>query len=223
MTVMDTNTCERCAFLDDQAEALAAERTRREAAEAERDAVVAEVDSAPVLGFFRAVRLEAAHQRRRWSEAHDAEKTPADWLWTIGALVAKAVHQPEKRLHHIITSAAALANWHLRTTPDAMVCEACAGWYPHGGPRCEAVARGIRICPTCDTPCDPDGPCGVCACDCDVCNRETIAALRERAEKAEAEAKRLLEWDVDDEVRDLRARLVELCDACGGPRRPRAC
>ncbi len=67
--------------------------------------------------FAKAVPLEAAHQRIRWGSDHDAGKTPADWFWLIGYLAGKALHchiegKTEKALHHTITAAAALANWH---------------------------------------------------------------------------------------------------------------
>lgn len=65
--------------------------------------------------FSKAVVLEAAHQRERWPEGHDANKSPEDWFWLIGYLAGKALRpdQPiEKRLHRIITIAAAAANWH---------------------------------------------------------------------------------------------------------------
>ena len=50
--------------------------------------------------------VEAAHQRMRWPSEKDAGKTDADWFWLIGYLAGKALHKPEKRLHHIITAAA---------------------------------------------------------------------------------------------------------------------
>jgi len=64
--------------------------------------------------FLEAVRLEAAHQRERWGDAHDARKTDEDLYWTLGWLSGKAVRfeSQEKRLHHLITSAALLLNWH---------------------------------------------------------------------------------------------------------------
>lgn len=62
--------------------------------------------------FLSAVKNEVAHQRERWGKEHDEHKTPPDWFWLIGYLVGKALHKPEKRLHHIITTAAALAHWH---------------------------------------------------------------------------------------------------------------
>lgn len=62
--------------------------------------------------FMQAVQLEAIHQRERWGTEHDEGKTDADWLWLLGYLAGKAVHKPEKRLHHIITTAAACLNWH---------------------------------------------------------------------------------------------------------------
>lgn len=69
--------------------------------------------------FLEAVRLEAAHQREVWAAEHDAGKTDADWFWLIGYLAGKAIRPdatPEKRLHHIITTAAACLNWHAHRT-----------------------------------------------------------------------------------------------------------
>ncbi|WP_208455243.1 DUF3850 domain-containing protein [Burkholderia gladioli] len=68
--------------------------------------------------FLRAVSIEAEHQRQRWSSDHDAGKTPADWFWLVGYLAGKGLHahaagNVEKAEHHVITTAAALANWHL--------------------------------------------------------------------------------------------------------------
>lgn len=67
--------------------------------------------------FLRAVSTEAEHQRQRWSSDHDAGKTAADWFWLIGYLAGKALHahvmgNQDKAEHHIITTAAACANWH---------------------------------------------------------------------------------------------------------------
>lgn len=73
--------------------------------------------------FLEAVRIEAAHQRDRWSDGHDRMKDDSDWYWLLGWLIGKAVHAKddrEKRLHHIVTSAAALLNWHrLETEKEA--------------------------------------------------------------------------------------------------------
>jgi hypothetical protein len=72
----------------------------------------------PEVGdFVDAVQREAAHQRVRWGSDHDEGKTPADWFWLIGYLAGKALHaltagNVEKGLHHVITTAAVLANWH---------------------------------------------------------------------------------------------------------------
>ena len=46
-------------------------------------------------------------------------KTPEDWFWLIGYLVGKAIRpdDPGKRLHHIITTAAACLNWHRHEAP----------------------------------------------------------------------------------------------------------
>lgn len=88
------------------------------------DQLQAEVDrlrgllNAPELHDFAAgVTLEAAHQRERWGEDHDAGKAPTDWFWLVGYLAGKALHAAiagdrDKALHHCISTAAALANWH---------------------------------------------------------------------------------------------------------------
>lgn len=67
--------------------------------------------------FAKGAVLEAAHQRDRWGNDHDAGKEPADWFWLLGYLAGKALKahndgNTEKALHHTISSAAALANWH---------------------------------------------------------------------------------------------------------------
>lgn len=75
---------------------------------------IAEINTPQTRYFLAAVESEAAHQRMRWGTSHDAGKTDADWFWLIGYLAGKALHanDPEKRLHHIITTAAACLNWH---------------------------------------------------------------------------------------------------------------
>lgn len=69
------------------------------------------------LDFIKGLQLETAHQRERWATSHDAGKAPADWFWLIGYLAQKAMMShlagdTGKALHHTITTAAALANWH---------------------------------------------------------------------------------------------------------------
>lgn len=75
------------------------------------------INTPELRDFSEAVNREAAHQRDRWGSAHDAGKTPADWFWLLGYLAGKALHATaagdiDKALHHTISSAAALANWH---------------------------------------------------------------------------------------------------------------
>lgn len=78
----------------------------------------------PTLHSFReGVMLEAIHQRERWGSTHDTGKTPADWFWLVGYLAGKALHaqnggNTEKALHHTISTAAALANWHAAIAGD---------------------------------------------------------------------------------------------------------
>jgi len=73
--------------------------------------------------FSEGVTLEALHQRERWGAEHDAGKAPADWFWLVGYLAGKALHaqtsgNTEKALHHTISTAAALANWHAAITGE---------------------------------------------------------------------------------------------------------
>ena len=68
-------------------------------------------------------KLEAAHQVERWSADQDAGKQPEDWFWLLGYLGGKAVAafragNTEKGLHHIVSSSAALLNWHRNVTGD---------------------------------------------------------------------------------------------------------
>lgn len=85
--------------------------------------------------FIEAVRNEAAHQLNRWGGEHDDRKAPEDWMWLLGWLISKAVQQPDKRLHHIVTSAAALAQWHRQESEPAKsgnYCHACCGIHEPG-------------------------------------------------------------------------------------------
>jgi len=84
---------------------------------AERDALLAKLNTPELHDFAAGVVLEAAHQRERWGAEHDVGKAPADWFWLLGYLGGKVLKALEakdldKALHHTISSAAALANWH---------------------------------------------------------------------------------------------------------------
>lgn len=81
------------------------------------DALKKLVNSPETDDFFKGIELEAAHQRTRWPSEQDAGKTHADWFWLVGYLAGKCLHAAisgdrEKALHHTISTAAALANWH---------------------------------------------------------------------------------------------------------------
>lgn len=83
----------------------------------ERDELKAALNTPETEDFFKGVELEAAHQRLRWPSELDAGKTHADWFWLVGYLAGKCLHaaiagNTEKALHHTISTAAALANWH---------------------------------------------------------------------------------------------------------------
>lgn len=94
------------------------ERLTRERDEARQEAerLSGLINTPRVDDFLKAVRTEAAHQIERWGAAHDEGKTDADWFWLIGYLAGKALNKPDKKLHHIITTAAACLNWHGHAT-----------------------------------------------------------------------------------------------------------
>lgn len=74
--------------------------------------------STPELNDFdKGVPLESAHQIDRWGEAHDRSKSAENWYWLVGYLAGKALRASiqgdrAKALHHTISAAAALRNWH---------------------------------------------------------------------------------------------------------------
>lgn len=75
------------------------------------------VNTPETEGFLKGVRLEAAHQVARWGDAHDRSKSAENWFWLVGYLASKALRAAiigdrNKALHHTISSAAALFNWH---------------------------------------------------------------------------------------------------------------
>ncbi len=94
-------------------------RSERDEARAERDQLRVLLNTPQTAVFLESVRVEAVHQRERWGTDHDAGKEPQDWFWLIGYLAGKALRAAidcdrEKALHHTISTAAVLANWHLR-------------------------------------------------------------------------------------------------------------
>lgn len=98
-------------------EDAAKQAARAESAEAEAKRLTALINTPELHDFIKAVPLEAVHQRERWGSDHDDGKTPADWFWLLGYLGGKALRShldgdTTKALHHTITAAAALANWH---------------------------------------------------------------------------------------------------------------
>lgn len=83
----------------------------------DRDRLAVALNTPELHDFAAGVVSEAQHQRERFGVDHDAGKEPADWFWLLGYLAGKALRaavtdDTEKALHHCISSAAALANWH---------------------------------------------------------------------------------------------------------------
>ena len=73
--------------------------------------------------FVNGVVLEAQHQRQRWGEAHDRSKSAENWYWLVGYLAGKALRAAiegdhDKALHHTISAAAALSQWHAAIMSD---------------------------------------------------------------------------------------------------------
>lgn len=97
----------------------------RQLDEAKRDAerLNALINTPEIEDFLQGVRLEAAHQIERWGSAHDREKSAENWYWLVGYLGGKALRSTitgdrDKALHHCISSAAALMNWHSAIRDD---------------------------------------------------------------------------------------------------------
>lgn len=106
--------------------------------DAELNRLRALINTPQTKDWMVAVETEAAHQQERWGSAHDAGKEPQDWFWLLGylsgkALAAFAKGDREKGLHHIVSSAAVLRNWHLHTIGERTAMR----------PGIDPVARGI--------------------------------------------------------------------------------
>jgi hypothetical protein len=86
-----------------------------------------QLNTPEIEDFARGVVLEAAHQRQRWGSAHDRSKSAENWFWLVGYLAGKALRacidgNREKALHHTISTAACLANWHQAIRSDPTGC-----------------------------------------------------------------------------------------------------
>lgn len=82
------------------------------------------INTPEIQDFVKGVMSEAAHQRARFGEEHDLKKSSEEWFWTLGYLSGKALNaqkagNTEKFKHHIISSAALLANYHRQIIKNA--------------------------------------------------------------------------------------------------------
>lgn len=73
--------------------------------------------------FLLGLSIEAEHQKERWGEAHDRSKSAENWFWLIGYLAGKALRahmtgDKPTALHHTISAAAALMQWHAAILGD---------------------------------------------------------------------------------------------------------
>ena len=109
---------------DQRAAMIARTRLEYDPAVADELQRLNDILNTPMLAEFAASAVaEAKHQRYRWGDEGDAQKTAWDWFWTLGFLGSKAAHAAlardwHKAKHHTVTAAALLANWHRH------VCEA---------------------------------------------------------------------------------------------------
>jgi len=88
---------------------------------------VEKLNTPEIEDFVRGIEREAKHQRVRWATTHDSGKTPEDWFWLIGYLAGKCLAaftagDRDKALHHTISTAAVLLNWHaaIKGTSNSM-------------------------------------------------------------------------------------------------------
>lgn len=77
--------------------------------------------------FWEGIVTEAAHQRQRWGDAHDRDKSAENWFWLVGYLSGKALRaaiegDKAKAKHHTISTAAALFQWHKAICSDESGC-----------------------------------------------------------------------------------------------------
>lgn len=104
------------ASLVDRDHAVERESAAARDARLELDRLRDAINTPELEEFARGVVAWGSHQRARWRH-DDAKKEPQDWFWLLGYLAGKALHahvsgDGKKALHHTISSAAALANWH---------------------------------------------------------------------------------------------------------------
>lgn len=70
------------------------------AAEAERDRLLAIINTPELVDFPKAVHLEAVHQEERWGTSDREGKTPSAWFWLLSHLATRALehHKEAERL-----------------------------------------------------------------------------------------------------------------------------
>ena len=93
--------------------------------------------------FLEGLEREQQFQRLNWGLDKDETKSDDDWFWLIAFLATKAKQTPDgdptKKRHRLISTAAALMNWHAQTLDDDEVPVCGAQTFVTGPP--------VRICP----------------------------------------------------------------------------
>lgn len=110
-------------MIEDLSEQLAIAHAQAKKDALELDRLNSLINTPELHDFAKGVVLEAAHQVDRWGASSDRSKSAENWLWLVGYLAGKALRaaitgDKTKALHHTVSSAAVLANWHAAIKAD---------------------------------------------------------------------------------------------------------
>ncbi len=108
---------EMCAGDDAECEGLKKQYRRLEVLLMKLDRLDRLINTPEIEDFVKAVKLEMPHQVERWGASHDQHKNASDWIRLAVHLLGKAsladwAGNREKLKHHVITTAAAMGNFH---------------------------------------------------------------------------------------------------------------
>lgn len=107
--------CDKCKL--EFASLSSADVNRAFSAQNDYESLKAMMNTPELTHFDRGIVSESAHQIQNWGAKSDSGKTHPDWFWLVGYLAGKVLSammtgDRDKALHHTISTAAALRNWH---------------------------------------------------------------------------------------------------------------
>lgn len=81
-----------------------------QAAKAERDRLLALINTPELVDFPKAVHLEAVHQEERWGTEDREGKAPPAWFWLLSHLATRALehHKEAERIDRVLIDATAM-------------------------------------------------------------------------------------------------------------------